>query len=159
MDLFLIDYLKKKEISYTLYEHQPVFTVEQHKKANLNLKGLHTKNLFLKDEKNNFYLVVMPGEKRLDIKFLKKYLNVKDLYFGSPEELKSQLNVLPGSVSIFSMIYSNKVILILDNEVWLAPLVCFHPNVNTATLELTHKEFEKFLKSLDSKKILLELPE
>lgn len=157
MDNQLKKYLEEREIKYKIHYHPAVFTVSESKKLKQFYTGKHTKSLFLKDENERFYLVSMEAEKRLDIKKLKSYLKVKDLQFGSPEELKNHLNITPGSVSIFNLIYSNSVLLILDKKLWDAKSVGFHPNINIATLELDHENFVKFYNSLACKKEILDL--
>ncbi len=104
----------------------------------------------------------MNAYKRLDIKKLRDLLHAKNkLFFASSQELKEKLNLTPGSVSIFGMIYgqNNGVCLIIDKQVWLAKKVGFHPNINTATLELTHENLEKFVNSLTCIKKTLSLSE
>ena len=152
MDIALKDYLDKIGVKYNLYKHPPVFTVAQSEKMPeiKKIKGIGTKNLFLKDEAGRFYLVVLPGIKRLNIKKLENYLEVKHLQFGSPEELKNELFLSHGSVSIFGMIKSKNTLLIIDREVWNAEISNFHPNINTETLELKHIDLEGFVKSLSS---------
>jgi Ala-tRNA(Pro) deacylase len=159
MDSKLKAYLKKHNIEYKIHKHPAVFTVEEADKVKVKTPHiLHTKNLFLKDIKNNFYLVSMYAYKKLDLKSLKEKLYAKKkLSFASPEQLKFHLDLTPGSVSIFGMIHAKSVSLILDKQVWSAPIVGFHPNINTATLEITHKNLEKFYNSLKSKKQILEL--
>lgn len=157
MDKNLESYLSNLGIKYKIHPHKAVFTVEESKSLKQKIPGVHTKNLFLKDDKGRFYLVATSADKRLDIKSLRKKLHAEKLHFGSPEELKENLNLAPGSVSIFGMIYAKKVKLLLDKEVWDAEIVGFHPNVNTATLELTHENFEKFYNSLESEKEIIEL--
>ncbi|MDO8508450.1 MAG: prolyl-tRNA synthetase associated domain-containing protein [Nanoarchaeota archaeon] len=157
MDPLLKQYLQKHHINYEKYDHPPVFTVEQSKKIKLNIPGIHTKNLFLKDENSAFYLICMPAEKRLNILSIRKKFNLKKLQFASPLELKSQLNLTPGSVSPFGMIYSTSVYLIIDKKIWLAEKTGFHPNINTSTIVLTHDNLKKFYNSLKVKKEVLEL--
>ena len=55
------------------------------------------------------------------------------------------------------MIYAKDVKLIIDKEVWDAPITGFHPNINTSTLEITHEDLEKFVNSLKSEKQIMEL--
>lgn len=153
----LKSYLEKHNIKYEIYEHQAVFTVAESSSIKQKIPGRHTKCLFLKDEKNNFYLVAISAEKRLDTKYLKKHLRIKELNFASPEELKSKLNLTPGSVSIFGLPSSSDVYLIIDKTLWLSEKVGFHPNINTATLVLNHENFEKFCNSLSNKKEIIEL--
>ncbi len=157
MDKELIKYLDNFNIKYKIYEHTPVFTVAESNLLKLNLNCLHTKNLFLRDEKKRFYLVCLPAEKRLNIKVLKEKLEVKELKFGSEEELKEELSVFPGSVSLFAMIHSKKTKLLLDKDIWATKKVGFHPNINTATLSISHSGLEKFYNSLKCQKEIIEL--
>ncbi len=157
MDKYLYDYLKKQGIQYKTYEHIPVFTVEESKNIKAKIPGKHTKCLFLKDSNGQFYLIALPAQKKLDTKSLRKRFNVKKLNFAQPAELKKELNLTPGSVSIFGMIYSSSVFLIIDKEIWSASLVGFHPNINTSTITLNHGALEKFYLSLTAKKAILEL--
>lgn len=159
MDQTLKQYLEKYNISCKVHEHEAVFTVEESKKLKPIPEVFHTKNLFLKDEAKNFFLVCMDAYKKLNLKSLKEKIQaVKKLTFASPAELKEHLNLTPGSVSLFGMIYAKDVELIVDKEVWQAKKVGFHPNINTATLELTHENLEKFYNSLKAKKQIIELP-
>lgn len=159
MDAQLKSYLEKHNIKYKIQKHPPVFTVKEADKVKDKTPHiLHTKNLFLKDENKIFYLVSMYAYKRLDLKSLKEKLNAKKkLSFATAEQLKENLNLTPGSVSIFGMIYAKEVIVIVDKQVWDAKIVGFHPNINTATLELTHENLERFYNTLKSKKQILEL--
>ncbi len=157
MEQNLKNYLEKYNIKYEIYPHEAVFTVAESKKIKQKIPGLHTKCLFLKDEYSHFYLICLSAEKRLNTNQLRKKFNLKELYFASPEELKSNLNLTPGSVSLFGMIYSNSVFLIIDKDLWDAESVGFHPNINTATIVLNHENLEKFYNSLKAKKEIIEL--
>ena len=157
MDPNLKSYLEKHKIEYKNYKHPAVFTVAESKKIKIDIPALHTKCLFLKDENSQFYLVAIPAEKRLNINLLRKKFNLKKLYFASKEELKSELNLTPGSVSIFGMIYSKNTNLIIDKELWDAESVGFHPNINTSTILLNHENLEKFYNSIDIRKSIIEL--
>ncbi|MEI6731684.1 MAG: prolyl-tRNA synthetase associated domain-containing protein [archaeon] len=157
MENALEEYLKKNKIEYAEYHHPPVFTVAESKSLVKNVPGLHCKNLFLKDDKGRFYLVCMPAEERLEIKALRKKLGVGKLHFASEHELKTHLNLTPGSVSIFGMIHSHSVKLLLDKRVWDASEVGFHPNINTATIVLLHRELEKFYNSINSEREIVEI--
>ena len=157
MDENLKQYLEKYNIKYRLYEHSAVFTVAESKSIKQKIPGRHTKCLFLKDNNKNYYLVAIPADKRLNIKLLKEKLSIKDLHFASPEELKQYLNLTPGSVSIFGLIYTDEVNLIIDKELWEAKLVGFHPNINTSTIVLEHHNIEKFYNSVNNRKEIIQL--
>ena len=101
----------------------------------------------------------MPAEKRLDSKKFREHFGARKMRFGTAQELKEKVNLVPGSVSIFGAIYikTKGTKLIIDKEVWLAEKVGFHPNVNTATLEINHEELERFYNSLKCKREIAEL--
>ena len=141
-------YLDEHNISFKLFEHPAVFTVAESDKVTTHIPGARTKNLFLKDENKKYYLVCMPGEKRLNLNSLKEKLKLKKLHFAKPEELKEELNLTPGSVSIFGMINSKETKLIIDKDIWDAKEIGSHPNINTATLVFSHEDLEKFCASL-----------
>ena len=160
MDPTVQQYLKEHNIEYILHEHKAVFTCEEAAIHCKDVPGLPCKNLFLKDKKTNtFYLVVMPAKKRLQIKDLGKKLELKHLTFGKPEEMQAILKLDPGSVSPLGLINDkeHKTTIIMDKDVWDAEIVSFHPNINTATLELKKEEFHKLIESFGNKKRLMDL--
>ncbi|MEK6800432.1 MAG: YbaK/EbsC family protein [Nanoarchaeota archaeon] len=153
----ILDYLTKNSIKFKVYEHPPVFTVSESKLINREIPSESTKSLFLKDDLSNFYLVCILAEKKLDMGKIKSFFSLKKLSFGTKEELKSELNVEPGSVSLLGLIYSKKISLILDKALWEASFIGFHPNINTSTLVLSHRDLEKFYNSLKMEKYILEI--
>ncbi|MEK6859075.1 MAG: YbaK/EbsC family protein [Nanoarchaeota archaeon] len=159
MDPALEQYLQKHHISYVLHTHAAAHTVaESHADETImRIPGLRCKTLFLVDESSRYYLVGMPGVKRLDFKKLQTSLGVKKLTMGSQEALLRETGLVPGSVSIFGVFQNNSIVLVLDEEVWHARQACFHPNVNTETLELTHHALEHFFEMLPNTKKILAL--
>ena len=53
-DLFELLSVKNKD--FQIHDHEPLFTVEDSENLRGEIKGAHTKNLFLKNKKNNFFL-------------------------------------------------------------------------------------------------------
>ena len=149
MDEKLFNFFRETGIEFDTYQHPAVFTVEESKNIKSNIPGLSTKSLFLKDGQAQLYLICLRGSKRLNIKQIKEELGQKELHFGSPEELYEELKVRPGSVSLFALVHSKNIKLILDKELWESAQVGFHPNINTSTLVITHKNLETFLHALN----------
>ncbi len=130
------------------HEHPPVATVEEAEKHWAGLKGAHCKNLFLRNYKGNrHYLVIAPVTRGIDLKRLTTLLDEDRLSFASAERLKRWLGVEPGSVSPFGLINdeTRHVRVVCDWALKSSPALGFHPNVNTATLEISLADFEKFL--------------
>lgn len=157
MDKNLEKYLQEHKIIYKEHKHQPVFRVEESKSLKESIPAMHTKCLFLKDENDNFYLICMNAFKRLDMNTIKDKFNINKLKFASPEELKAQLNVKPGSVSIFTMIYAKNINLVIDEDIWLAKSSGFHPNINTSTLEINNASLKKYIDSLNCSPLIIKL--
>lgn len=143
------DTLNEIGIEYEKYEHKPVYTIEDVNELDIDIPGDHTKNLFLRNRKGNVhYLVVLEDSKQADLKKLSKQLGSTPLSFASEERLGKYLGLKPGSVSPFGLINdSDKCVrVIIDNDILKAEKVGFHPNLNTATLVISCRDFQKFLK-------------
>jgi len=144
------NYLKKLNISFKEFNHPSVYTCEEAEEYNKNIRGIHSKNLFIKDRKSKkFYLVILPADKQLKLEDLEKILGVK-LKFANKEDLKKTLNLESGAVSPFGLINDNlaQVQLILDKDISTSDYVSFHPNINTQTFEISKEDFNKYLNSL-----------
>ena len=145
------DFLKSKDIKYVLHEHQAVYTCEEAEKYCGNVPGLACKNLLLQDKKGRrYFLVVLPAEKRTDLKKFAGIVGEVKVSFASPEILMEKLGLNPGAVSPFGLLNDNKkeVEVYIDSDVYNADIVSFHPNRNTASVELSGEMFRKFLKSI-----------
>jgi Ala-tRNA(Pro) deacylase len=135
-------------VPYTRFEHPPVFTVEEAQRHWTNVPGVHCKNLFLRNYKGNrHFLVIFEATKRADLRALSRALATDRLSFGSDERLLRHLGLTPGSVSPFGLINDakNAVEVVIDEDLKRADSVSFHPNVNTATVNLSTADFERFL--------------
>lgn len=152
----IYEVLKELNISYKELSHQAVYTVEEAKKIKNQLPGIGCKNLFLKDKNKNYYLLVVEEDKRANLKELEKNLNTKNVRFASNEELKSILNLEPGSVTPLGIINDNeiKVFLIIDKDLENKKLL-FHPNTNTKTISLEYNDLIKIIEYTNHKYILM----
>jgi Ala-tRNA(Pro) deacylase len=145
-------FLEKKGIDYVLHEHTAVFTCEEAEKHCSNVPGVPSKNLFLRDDKKRrYFLVILDAKKRADLKKLGEELGVKRLSFANSDELKEKLGLEPGEVSIFGLLNDSEreVELFFEKEFLNAPVVNFHPNRNTASIELTNEMLKIFLKVIE----------
>lgn len=151
------EYLKEKNINYTSHSHPPVLTCEEAKLYSKNIRGIHSKNLFLKDRKSRrFYLLILPEFEQVDMNSLSETLQDK-IKFANADNLKDILNTTTGAVSPFALIndVNHEVKLVIDKRVWGSEFVSFHPNINTETLELTHDEFHKYVNSLKNELVII----
>ncbi len=144
----VLAYLDALGIPYVRHEHPPVATVAEAEKYWTALRGAHCKNLFLRNNKgNHHYLVIAEASRRVDLKALTRTLGEDRLSFASAERLKRCLGLEAGSVSPFGLINDagQEVRVVVDAGLKTSEKVSFHPNVNTATLEISFGDLEKFL--------------
>ena len=82
-------YLQNLEISFKPFTYPAVFTCEEAEEHFKPIRGVHSKSLFIKDRKSRrFYLVILPFEKKANLKALANELKDKQLKFASEENLK-----------------------------------------------------------------------
>lgn len=139
-------------IAFERFDHPAFFTCEDSAayEKELNMPGVNTKNLFLRDKNDKrHFLVVVPHEKSADLKGLTKIFGVSKLSFASPENLKKYLGVEPGSVTVLGLAcdVEKHMEVFIDQAIWDAESICCHPLVNTATVSISHAGLEAFLKA------------
>ncbi|MET1027626.1 MAG: prolyl-tRNA synthetase associated domain-containing protein [Dongiaceae bacterium] len=145
----LLARLTELGIASKTVDHDAVFTVEEAKALRGELSGGHIKNLFLRNKKEEMWLVVVEEDKRIDLKALGERLGAGKLSFGSPDRLMTYLGVLPGAVTPFSVINdkAGKVTLVLDADLMALDPVNCHPLVNTKTTALAPQDLVRFLEA------------
>jgi len=154
-------FLDDHQIEYERHDHPPVFTVEDVNRLVPPLPAAKTKSLFLRDTKGlKHFLIIVRGEKRVNLKALPKILNCSKLRFDSPERLKKHLGVDPGSVSIFSAVndMDKAVEIIIDTDLWASDAFQFHPLVNTSTLVISRNNIKRFLDKTGHETQVLDVP-
>jgi len=114
-----------------------------------NLPGQFCKNLFLKDRKGQFYLVIVPEDRKVDLKFLKYQLGAyRNFSFGLKDDLYRILGVRPGGVSPFGLMNDqlNEIRVVIDEELANTeqPLN-FHPLDPDKTCLIAYEDLKKFI--------------
>lgn len=83
------------------------------------LKTFVAKNLFVRDDKkNNYYLITIKGDKRVDLKKFRKNNNTRPLTFASSDDLNNIMGLIPGSVTPMGLLNDKNLRLqfYLDSE-------------------------------------------
>lgn len=141
--------LDKLNIQYKIHTHPAVYTSKEAEKyVDESMEGSRCKNLFLRNQKGNkHFIIIIDHSKRVNLKELSKDLGEKTMSFASENRLKKYLGLLPGSVSPFGIINdtNKEVIVVIDKELKNKEKINFHPNINTETLTILLKDFERFL--------------
>ncbi len=139
-------YLDRLGIAAVTRRHPPVFTVEEARAHRGEIPGGHCKNLFLKDKKDQLWLVVALEDVRIDLKALEKRLGAARLSFGKPELLQAVLGVEPGSVTPFGLMNdtAGKVRVVLHERMLGCDPLNFHPLHNAATTSIAPADLQRF---------------
>ncbi len=142
------DFLVSHGIAFTKHEHEPVFTVEEANKMEINIQAQQCKNLFLRNKKGDrHFLVILEHNRPFNLKQFGQDNDLGRLSFASPKRLNNYLQVEPGSVSAFALIndVNHEVEVYIDRDFDHEQNISFHPNQNDETLEITFPDFEKFM--------------
>ncbi len=154
----LMAFLDVHGIAHSTLDHEAVFRVGEGAHIKAALPGGHTKNLFLKDAKDQLWLISALGETRIDLKRLPPAIGSARLSFGNAALLEEALGVTAGSVTAFALINDagRRVRFVLDAALARADPVNFHPLTNTATTAVSQAGFRAFLAALGVEPLIVD---
>ena len=138
-EILTYDLLDKLGVAYERVDHEVMMTIADCAEVDQTLQITICKNLFLcNHQKTEFYLLMMPGDKKFITKELSAQIGSARLSFASPEFMERFLDITPGSVSVMGLMNDNdkQVRLLVDEEVLQGEYIGCHPCINTASLKL-----------------------
>lgn len=141
-------YLTEHNIVYEVSEHKAVFNMEEAESLDLPYPECDAKNLFIRDDKKqNYYLITVKGDKRVDLKEFRKQHGLRALSFASPEELSAVMGLIPGAVTPLGILndVERRVHFYLDKS-FIGGKIGVHPNDNTATIWVQADELMDLIK-------------
>ena len=146
----LTAFLDELGVGHRTLDHPAVFRVGEGDEIKAALPGAHTKNLFLKDARDQLWLISAQGHAQIDLKRLPPVIGSGRLSFGNAALMEEALGVTPGSVTAFGLINDtgHRVRFVLDAVLADAEVVNFHPLTNTATTGVSQAGLRKFLAAL-----------
>lgn len=140
-------FFDREGIGHATHEHAAVFRVGEGEEIKAAIPGAHTKNLFLKDAKDQLWLISARDTTQIDLKRLHAVIGSARLSFGNAALMEETLGVTPGSVTAFALVNDTerRVRFVLDRALAEAERVNFHPLTNTATTGVSAQGFRSFL--------------
>ena len=157
------DFLDKLGIDYKRVDHEPAMTMEVCEEIDQSLQAVICKNLFLCNrQETQFYLLMMPGDKKFRTKDLSKELGVSRLSFANEAYMEKYLDITPGSVSVMGLMNDTegKVRLVIDKEVLQGAEIGCHPCINTSSIKFSIKDLtEKIIPAMHHDYTVVTLPE
>lgn len=152
----IYDELHQSGIAFEKLEHEPVFTIEESAAIHRALPAAHTKNLFLKDKGGTFWLVVLPSDRRADLRAIAKTVGAGKFSFGKPEDMERLLHVAPGAVTPIAAANApaGVVPVVFDASFGNQERIAVHPLRNTATIALA---FDRLIEWLSGKGVRVQI--
>ncbi len=151
-------WLADNGVDHATHDHPAVFRVEEGLELKAALPGAHTKNLFLKDKKGRLWLISARQDTVIDLKRAPAVIGSDRLSFGNEALMWETLGVRPGSVTALGLINDSdrRVTFVLDQRLWEADIVNFHPLANTATTALEQEAFRRLLALLGREPVVVD---
>lgn len=149
-------------IAHTTRSHAPVFTVSESESLRDLIPGGHTKNLFVKDKKDRYFVLTVEENAVVDLKSVHKVIGASSrVSFGKPEKMLEYLGVIPGSVTVFGAIndVNNEVTFVLDSDLMKHDLINGHPLSNDATTTVGSADLIRFLEATGHTPLVLKVTE
>lgn len=146
----IYDYLQENSIWHEITEHKAVYNMAELAEVPCPYPEADAKNLFVRDDKKqNYYLITVKGEKRVNLKAFRKAQGTRNLSFASAEDLLERLALIPGAVTPLGVLNdeTKSVQVFLDQDFLQEPgLVGVHPNENTATVWLKTEDLIRIIR-------------
>ena len=143
--------LEERNIWFHVDRHEAVFDMDALSSVKLTYPDAEAKNLFLRDDrKENYYLFVVMGDTRVNLKAVRKSLRLRPLSFASEDELLSVLALTKGSVTPFGLLNdtSHRTVCFIDENFLSGNgIIGIHPNDNRATVVLRTADLVGILQS------------
>lgn len=154
--------LDSLDLSYIRVDHDALPTIEACQEVDRLLSTEICKNLFLRNaQKTDFYLLLMPGNKKFRTAVLSKQIGSARLSFGEPEFMEQFMNLTPGSVTVLGLMNDkdNKVRLLIDKDILEQEYFGCHPCINTSSLKLLTRDLiDKILPAINHPYTVVDLP-
>jgi Ala-tRNA(Pro) deacylase len=156
----LFDYLARLGITVATVTHPPLFTVADSQRLRGEIAGAHTKNLFVKDKKDRYFLLTVGEEAVVDLKQVHHVIGASGrVSFGKPDKLLDYLGVSPGAVTAFGIVNDVErwVTMVFDSTLMENEIINAHPLTNEATSSIARDDLLRFVEATGHEPLILKL--
>lgn len=155
----IYDYLNVNGIEYEISEHTAVYNMAELAEIDIPYPEADAKNLFVRDDKKqNYYLITVKGDKRVDLKDFRKKQNLRSLSFASADDLMAYMGLTPGSVTPLGLLNdSNHRVHFYIDRGFTGGIIGVHPNDNTVTVWLRTDDLIRLIRNNGNEVRIVEL--
>lgn len=140
----IVKLLNKNNISYQLFEHQPVYTSEEAAKIRDGTKlEQGAKALVMMADKKPI-LIVISGARRVDTKKFKRLFKIKDLRMSTPDEVKKLTDVKVGAVPPFGKLLGLEIF--VDQSLGENEEISFNAGLHTKSVKMKYQDWFQLVK-------------
>jgi len=135
--------LDDSKLEYKCWAHAPVHTSEEAAKIRGTPLESGAKALVLRSE-GKFLMVVLAGDKKVDLKKVKKVIGSNRLSLATPEEVLQVTHCVIGSVPPFGNLFGIPVY--LDKSLTRSPLINFNAGRHGTSIAMSVEDYQKVVK-------------
>jgi len=144
----ILNIFKENNVTYQLYEHEPVYTSQEAAKIRGVELKTGCKSMVLKTKDGKFVLANVAADRKIDLKKLERMLDRK-LSFASKEEVLQTTNCESGSVPPFGKLFGLPTF--LDESVLENDFVNFNIGMLTRSVKISKQDLLKVMDPTISK--------
>jgi Ala-tRNA(Pro) deacylase len=130
--------LSDRGITFEVLRHAPVFTSEQAAAVRGTPLASGAKALICKADER-FVMIVLPADRKLASKAVRKNQNVKSLRFASREEVEQLTGLAPGSIPPFGSLFGLPTW--CDERLGEHPRINFNAGDHSLSISMTHADY------------------
>ncbi len=134
----IVALLDSKGVAYDVSRHAPVFTSEEAARVRGAPLSSGAKALICKAA-GEFVLFVMPGDRRLDSKLVRKAFNLRSLRFATREEVEQHTSLLPGSIPPFGSLFGFATY--CDEQLAAQPRINFNAGDHAISVNMSFADY------------------
>jgi len=134
--------LDKNKISYKIFEHEPTPTSEIASRVRGTPLERGAKALVLRS-RGRFLMCVLPGNRKIDFRKVKKMIGSRKLSLATAEEVKNITNCVIGGVPPFGNLFNIPVYVdkrLLNNE-----FIDFNAGLQTISIEMKSDDLVRII--------------
>ncbi len=153
------NFLDSRRASYEVFEHEPVYTSDQAARVRNEPLSSGVKSLVFKadlgrstassrfqnashSENGNFILVLVPGDKKVDINKLREITGKNNIRMATPEEVLNVCSCEIGSVHPFGNLMGSGIKTYMDQSILQKDRVNFNVGLHTMTVRMSPNDLK-----------------
>ena len=140
------NFLNSNKVNYKLFEHKQVKTSEEAASVRNVPLSQGMKSLILIAKEKGFVLCLVPGNRKIELKALRKILDAKDIRLADHEDVLRITGCEIGSVHPFGNLFKEKLEIYIDKNVLDNKRVDFSVGTFVNSIEMELKDFLKLVK-------------